>query len=82
MSIAAFEILDPDGIWIQSKASFPLIVPTTLHRLMPGRTVRLNPTAWVQMQIEARALCLVESPLALPEEVPRLRQVKAQANKA
>lgn len=62
MSNETFEVVDADGVWIQSKASFPLIDPNSQYRFVPGRTVKIKPTAWISMQVEARAFTMADDP--------------------
>lgn len=72
---SAFDIVDQDGEWFQSKAMFPLIDPNSRHRFVSGRTVKIKRTAWIDMQVEARAFVETDDPLkavppALTQEPP------------
>lgn len=78
-AVAAYDVVDTDGTWYQSKASFPLVDPNSLHRFVPGRTVKIKPTGWIAMQVEARAFIEVADPSKPPPLPPVAAATKVTA---
>lgn len=73
-----FKVVDKTGIWLKSRATFPMCQPGG-HRFIPGQPTKVDLDEWIKGQVEAQVLAVCDDPLGPPAETTERTAVKLNA---